>query len=114
MLPYQISWKNIKKSYKNNQFKISAPMWNYKFKLPNRSHLVSDIQNYFEYIIKRHEIATENSLIRIYVNKIENTITFKIEAGYYLELLRPKTMKLLGGTNNKTTKDKNGRNVPRL
>ena len=42
------TWKNIKKSYKNNKFKISAPTWNEKFELPDRSYSVSDIQHYFE------------------------------------------------------------------
>ena len=48
------------------------------------------------------------------MNKIENRITFKIKTGYYLELLTPETMKLLGSTENKITKDKNGENVPHL
>ena len=48
----------------------------------------------------------------IYINKIENRITFKIKSGYYLELLTPETMKLLGSTESKITKDKNGENVP--
>ena len=47
----------------------------------------------------------------IYVNKIENRITFKIETGYYLEPLTPETMKLLGSTKSKITKDKKGENV---
>ena len=50
----------------------------------------------------------------IYKNKIENRITFKIKTGYYLELLTPETMKLIGSTKNKITKDKNGENVPYL
>ena len=50
----------------------------------------------------------------IYVKKIENRITFKIKIEYYLELLTPKTMKLLGSTKSKITKDKNGENVPHL
>ena len=45
---------NIEKSYKNNKFKISAPTWNEKFELPDRSYSVSDIQDYFEYISKKH------------------------------------------------------------
>ena len=49
------SWKNIKSSYSNNKFKISAPTWNDKFELPDGSHSVSDIQDYFEYILKKHE-----------------------------------------------------------
>ena len=44
----------------------------------------------------------------MYVNRIENRITFKIKSGYYLGLLTPKTMKLLGSTESKITKDKNG------
>ena len=55
-----------------------------------------------------------NPSIRIYVNKIKNRITFKIKIGYYLELLTPKTMKLLGSTKSKIKKDKNGKNVPYL
>ena len=50
----------------------------------------------------------------IYVNKIENRITFKIKIGYHLELLTPETMKLLGSTKSKITKDENGENVPHL
>ena len=50
----------------------------------------------------------------MYVNRIENRITFKIKNGYYLELLTPETMKLLGSTESKITKDKNGENVPHL
>ena len=57
---------------------------------------------------------TGNSSIKIYINKIENRITFKIKTGYYLELLTPETMKLLGSTKSKITKDKNGENVPYL
>ena len=49
------TWTNIKKSYKNNKFKISAPKWIDEFKLPSRSYSVSDIQEYFEYIAKTHE-----------------------------------------------------------
>ena len=50
----------------------------------------------------------------MYVNRIENRITFKIKNGCYLELLTPETMKLLGSTESKITKDKNGENVPHL
>ena len=48
------TWKNIKSSYNNNKFKISAPTWNGKFELPDGSYSVSDIQDYFEYILKKH------------------------------------------------------------
>ena len=108
------TWKNIKKLYKSNSLKISAPTWNDEFELPDRSYPVSDIQEYFEYIIKKHETVDDNSPIRIYVNKIENRITFSIKTGYYLELLMPETMKLLGSTKNKITKDESCDNVPHL
>ena len=49
------TWRNIKKSYKTNKFKISALTWNHEFKLPDRSYSVSDILNYFEYILKNME-----------------------------------------------------------
>ena len=106
------TWKNIKSSCNNNKFKISAPTWNDEFELPDGSYSVSDIQDYFEYILKKHNENIDNPSIRIYVNKIENRITFKIKTGYYIELLTPETMKLLGSTENKITKDKNGENVP--
>ena len=72
-------WKNIKKSYKNNKFKISAPTWNEDFELTDGSYSISDIQDYFECILKKHEEKTVNPSKKIYVNKIENRITFKIE-----------------------------------
>ena len=52
--------------------------------------------------------------MKIFVNKIENKIAFKIKTEYYVEPLIPKTMKLLGSTENEITKDKNGENVPHL
>ena len=108
------TWKNIKNSYNNNKFKISAPTWNEEFTLPDGSYSVSDIQDYFEYILKKHEENNNKPSIQIYVNKIENRITLKIKDGYSLELLTKETMKLLGSTENKITKDKNLENVPHL
>ena len=108
------TWKNIKKSYKKNKFKISAPTWNEKFELPDDSYSVSDIPDYFKYIIKKHKTVTDNPSIKVYINKIENRITFKIKTRYYLELLTPETMKILGSTKSKITKDKNGEIVPHL
>ena len=93
---------------------ISFPIWNDKFELPDGLYSVSDIQSYFEYIIKKYETLTENSPIRIYVNKIEKRITFKIKSKYYLEFLTPETMKLLRSAEKKITKDKNGKNVLHL
>ena len=107
-------WKNIKNSYNNNKFKISEPTRNGKFEIPDGSYSVSDIQDYFEYILKKLGENTGKPSVQIYVNKIENRVTFKIKNGYSLELLTPETMKLLGSTENKITKDKNGENVPHL
>ena len=72
--------EKIKKSYKNNKFTIQAPTWNKEFELPDGSW------------------KTDNTSIRIHLNKIENRITFKIKTGYYLKHLTPETMKLLGST----------------
>ena len=104
------TWKNIKSSY-NNKFKISAPTWNDKLELPDGSYSASDIQDYFEYILKKHEENTDKPSVYIYVNKIENRVKFKIKNGYNLELLTSETMKILGSTENKITNDKNGENV---
>ena len=71
-------------------FKISAPTWNEEFELPDGSYSISDIQDYFEYILQKHSESLHNPSIRIYVNRIENRITFKI------------------------TKNKNGENVAHL
>ena len=73
------TWKNIRSSYNNNKFKISAPTWNDKFELPDESHYVSDIQDYFGYILKKHEENTDNPSVQVYVNKIENYAINKIE-----------------------------------
>ena len=108
------TWKNIKSSYNNNKFKIYAPTWNKEFELLDGSYSISDIQDYFEYILKKHSESVDNPPIRMYVNRTENRITFKIKSGYYLELLTPETMKLLGSAECKITKVKNGENIPRL
>ena len=60
------------------------------------SYSIEDIQDYFEFIIKKHETLTENPPVQIYPNKIKNRLAFKIKTGYELELLSPQTMKLLG------------------
>ena len=86
------TWKNIKSSYNNNKFKISTPTWNEEFELPDGSYSISDIQDYFEYILKKNSESVNNPAIRIYVNKIENRVMFKIKNGYCLELLTPETM----------------------
>ena len=64
------TWKNIKSSYKSNKFKISAPTWSDEFELPDGSYSISDTQDYFEYILKKHSENVDNPSIKIYVNKI--------------------------------------------
>ena len=76
------TWKNIKSSYNNNKFKISAPAWNDEFELRDGSYFVSDIQDCFEFILEKHGQNIDEPSIEIYVNKIENRITFKIKDGY--------------------------------
>ena len=63
---------------------------------------------------KKHGEDIDKPSVQIYVNRIENRVTSKIKNGYRLKLLTPETMKLLGSTKNKITKDKNGENVPHL
>ena len=72
------------------------------------------IQDYFEFIIKKHKTFAQNPPIQIYPNKIKNRIVFKIKTGYKLELLSPETMKLLGSTKKDVDKDKDGEDVPKL
>ena len=100
------TWKNIKTEYSNKKFKISAPTWNETFDLQDASYSIADVQDYFEFIIKKHEMLTENPSIQIYTNKIKNRIIFKIKTGYKLELLTPETIKLLGSTKKVADKDK--------
>ena len=92
------TWKNIKPKYNNNKFKISAPTWNDIFDLPEGSYSIAVIQDYFKFIIKKHETLIENPPIQIYPNKIKNIIVFKIKTGYKLGLLTPETMRSLGST----------------
>ena len=78
------------------------------------SYSESDIQDYFEYVLKNHGENTDKTLVQIYVNKIENRVTFKIKDRYSLEHLTTETIKLLGNSENKITTQKNGENVPHL
>ena len=108
------TWKNIKREYNNNRFKISAPTWNGTFDLPDGSYSISDIQDYFEFITKKHETLTENPLLQIYANKIKNRIVFDIKVGQKLEFLTPETIQLLGGTIKDADKNKDAENVRKL
>ena len=103
--------KNIKSSYNNNKFKISVSTWNDNYLMDRILYQI------FKTILRNFKKAWRNNdkpSVQIYVNKIENKVTFKIEDGYSLELLAPETMKLLGSTKNKIAKDKNGENIPHL
>ena len=75
------TWKSIKSAYSNYKFKISAPTWNDEFDLPDGSYSIADIQDYFEFIIKKHETLTENLLVQIYPNKIKSRIVFELKTG---------------------------------
>ena len=77
------TWKNIKSSYNNNKFRISAPTWSDEFELPDGSYSISDIQDYFEYILKTHSENVDNPSIRIYVNRI----TFKIHLKLKIDII---------------------------
>ena len=85
--------KSMKNSYKNNKIKMSAPTWIKELELPDilitwyRWYSVSNIQNYFEYVIRKHKTFTDNPPVITYVDKIDNRITFKIKTRYYLERL---------------------------
>ena len=82
--------------------------------MPDGSYNIPEIQDYIEYIIKKHETIGENAPILIYANTINNRILFKIKSGYKLELLSKETMKLLGSTKDIIDADKNSESVPKL
>ena len=97
-LSIHYTWKSIKSEYNNNRVKTSAPTWNDEFDLPDGSYSVSDIQDYFEYIIKKHETIADNLPVQIYANKTKNRILFKINTVYKLQILSLATMRLLGSS----------------
>ena len=82
--------------------------------MPDGLYSVSDIQYYFEYILKKHVSSVNKPSVQIYVNTVENGVTLKIKYVYSLELLTSETMKLLGSTENKITKDKSSENLQHL
>ena len=82
--------------------------------MPDGSYNIPKIQDYIEYIIKKHEAIGETAPILIYANTINNRIVFKIKTGYKLELLSKETLKLLGSTKDTIDADENSENVPRL
>ena len=106
--------ENIEPKYNNNRFKIFASTWNDQFNLPDGVYSVSDIQYYFEYIIKKRQIIADNPPVQNYVNKTKNRIAFKIKTGHKLELLTEETMQLLGSSKKVIKNNKDGEIVPRL
>ena len=101
-------WKKIKNSYKNNKFQNFSSNMTWRIWITWWIILYIRYYRLFWIYFKKHEEKTVNPLIMIYINKVENRITFKIRTGYYLKLLTPETMQLLGSTN------KNGKNIPNL
>ena len=77
------------------------------------SYSIANIQEYFEFIIKKHKTLTKNLPVQIYPNIIKNRIVFKLKTGYKLELLTPETMKLLRSGKKDVDKDKDGKNGPK-
>ena len=71
------TWKNIKSECNNNKFEISAPTWNDTFDLPDGSYSIADIQDYFQFIIKKHKTLIENPPVQIYLNKIKKQNCFQ-------------------------------------
>ena len=82
--------------------------------MPDGSYSISDFQDSFEFIIKKHGTLTENLPVQIYPNKTKKRIVFIIKTGYELELLSPETMKVLGSAKNDVDKDKDGEDVPKI
>ena len=98
-LSIYFTWRNVKSDLKNNKFKIIAPTWNEEFDVPDGSYSVPDIQDYFHFIIQKHETITdEDSPVKVYANKIKNRIVFKVKTDHKLELLTKETMQLLGSS----------------
>lgn len=100
------TWKNIKTTFENNQFRNLETILNEKFELSVGSQSVSDIQIYFEYILRKHVTVTDQPPVQIHVNKFQNKVTLKIKT--------PKIQNLLASTEEKLTKDKMDENVSRL
>ena len=107
------TWKNIKSEYNNNKFEILAPTWNDTFDLSDSSYSIVDIQDNFEFIIKKHEPLTKYPPIQIYANKNKNRIVFRIKTGHKFEFVTPEIMELLRSTKKDVDKDKDGEIVPK-
>ena len=93
---------------------ITATNLKFLLQLPDESYFVLDIQDCFEYIIKKHETIADSFPVQIYINKIKNRIVFKIKTRYKLELLSPKTMKLLASAKKLIDQGKDSEDVSKL
>ena len=82
--------------------------------MPDVPYSIAEIQNYFEFLIKKHETLAGNPSVQIYPNEIKNRIVFKVKTGYELELSSSKTMKLLGSSKNDVDQDNDGEDIPKL
>ena len=91
------TWKKIKKQHEINKHKIIALTWHDQFEVPDGSYSVSNIQDYVEYVTKRHETLIIVPPIHVYINRVNNRLLFKIKVGYKLELQTLETMVLFGG-----------------
>ena len=91
------TWKTLN-LHITKKFKTSALSWNDEFDLPDGSYSISYIQDYFMYIIKKHETITDNPSVQIYTNKIKSRIFLKVKTGYKLKLSSHETIKLSGST----------------
>ena len=94
--------------------KYQHPRGNDTFDVPDGSYSIAALQNYFEYITKKHETITDVYPVLIYVNEINNRIVFKIKSGYKIELMSKETMKLLGSSTDTIDGDENRELVPKL
>ena len=79
------TWKNVKSLCNNNKIKISAPTWSEEFELPDGSYSVSDIQDYFEYILKKHSESVDNPSIRMYKIELKIELHLKLKADIILK-----------------------------
>ena len=82
--------------------------------MPDGPYCLSDIQDYVEYIIKKHEILTTVPPIHVYISRANNRLVFKIKDGYMLELQTPETINIFDSTKKLIDKTKHGKNVPIL
>ena len=99
--------ENVTKALNNGQFKITTGSWSEEFELPEVSYTVADVNDYFQFIVKKHT-KDHTDHIKIYVNRIANRVTFKVKTGANLEFMTPETQALLGSSIKTVTRDKNG------